>query len=224
MNYPQYAELEKLICEYDEDSKTFQIQKLIMKNYPKVFIMSSASLFETQIKRHCQDFLDHPLSPLSNYPQIVACMNSSKPTVDKMYAKFETFDRGTGIERFDASKFYGLFGGQVFKSSVESFFTTEMTSQLQFVSDQISALLPLCGQERYDFDYAKYCDLKDELSQCTFNSAEYSFLSLKRKRNQVAHNYINALTDTFDDLRRFYIKAVVYVVSLEKAIICLTTT
>ena len=65
-------------------------------------------------------------------------------------------------------------------------------------------------------------DLKDELERCTFDDAESSYLNLKLRRNRVAHDYINGLSDTFEDLQKFYNKAIIYVVALELSIISLT--
>ncbi len=47
----QYSDLEKLIKEYQEDSGTIRGERLVMINYPKVFVMSAASSFECQIKK-----------------------------------------------------------------------------------------------------------------------------------------------------------------------------
>ena len=58
----------------------------------------------------------------------------------------------------------------------------------------------------------------------SFDDAEKAFLSLKLRRNRVAHDYINGMTDTFVDIQNFYDIAVIYVVSLEAAIEELTNT
>lgn len=47
---------------------------------------------------------------------------------------------------------------------------------------------------------------------------------MKLRRNQVAHNYVNGLSDTFNDIQKFYDIAVIYVVALEEAIEKLTNT
>ena len=56
MSNNRYAELDKLIKEYEEDSITVRSERLVMKNYPKVLTMSAASSFEHNIKNACQDF------------------------------------------------------------------------------------------------------------------------------------------------------------------------
>lgn len=48
--------------------------------------------------------------------------------------------------------------------------------------------------------------------------AEKAYLSIKLRRNRVTHDYINGLSDTFADIRKFYNIAVIYVVSLQTAI------
>lgn len=60
----QYSDLEKLIKEYQEDSGTIRGERLVMINYPKVFVMSAASSFECQIKKRCEDFINNPKLPL----------------------------------------------------------------------------------------------------------------------------------------------------------------
>lgn len=55
-----YHQLDKFIDEYEEDSRTIKTDKLIMVNYPKVYLMSVASTFERQIKQCCQNFFDYP--------------------------------------------------------------------------------------------------------------------------------------------------------------------
>lgn len=219
-NY-QYDELDKLIKEYEEDFRTIKSERLIMKNYPKVLAMSAASSFEYQIKNRCQEFLDSPIFPLASYPNITA-LRSRKPKVDQMFAKLEGYD--DGIEHLNAEKFYDLFGGQVFKSKVEDNFSTGHSATIENITAKISGLSALVGQgEQYDFDYAKQSDLKDMMEQCSFDDAERAYLSLKLRRNRVAHDYINGLSDTFEDIQKFYYQAVIYVVALEASIRELTT-
>jgi len=54
------------------------------------------------------------------------------------------------------------------------------------------------------------------ISSLTFNESELAFLELKLRRNQLAHNYLNGMTDTFEEINKFYIKAIIYVESLEE--------
>lgn len=222
MSNSQYHELDKLIKEYEEDYRTIKSERLIMKNYPKVLTMSAASSFEYQIKNRCQEFLDSPILPITSYPNISA-LKSKKPKVDQMFSKLEGYD-DNGIEHLDAEKFYNLFGGQAFKADVKNRFSTEHSATIESIVAKIAGLSALVGQdEQYDFDYVKQCDLKDFIAQCTFDDAEKAYLSLKLRRNRVAHDYINGLSDTFEDIQKFYYSAVIYVISLEASIRALTT-
>lgn len=51
MGYSQYGDIEKLIKEYEEDFNTIRQERIVMRNYPKVLVMSAASFFECQIKK-----------------------------------------------------------------------------------------------------------------------------------------------------------------------------
>lgn len=223
MGNSQYAELDKLIKEYEEDSRTIRSERMVMKNYPKVLIMSAASSFEYNIKNRCQDFYDNPKLPIAqNYPKIQAIKRN--PLVDQMYNKMEAYNKN-GVEYLNANNFYEFFNGQVFKLRVQAIFAIEIQQKIQKMEEQINFLTPLLGtSEQYDSDYAKCCELKNAYERCTFDDAERAFLSLKLRRNRVAHDYINGLTDTFVDIQSFYDIAVIYVVSLETAIEELTNT
>lgn len=223
MSDSRYTELDKLIKEYEEDFQTIRAERLVMKNYPKVLVMSSASRFEYQLKKRCQDFVDTPKIPIDpNYPDILS-MNRKRPKVDQMFAKLEGYNDENGIEQLNAEKFYNLFGGLSFKAVVKTNFTARLNSKLQSIDNKIISLQSLIEQDdNYDFEYAKQCDLKEELQGCTFEEAENAYLSLKLRRNRVAHDYINGLSDTFEDIRKFYNKAIIYVMALEEAIESLT--
>ncbi len=223
MSDSRYAELDKLIKEYEEDSRTIRSERMVMKNYPKVLIMSAASSFEYNIKNMCQDFYDNPkLSIAQNYPKISEIKRN--PIVDQMYNKMLAYN-DNGVEYLNAEGFYDFFNGQVFKTRVQTIFSTELQEKIQHTEEQINFLTPLLGtSDQYDSDYAKYCDLKNAYERCSFDDAEKAFLSLKLRRNRVAHDYIHGLTDTFVDIQKFYDIAVLYVISLEAAIEELTNT
>lgn len=222
-NSSRYSELDKLIKEYEEDSRTIRSERMVMKNYPKVLIMSTASSFEYNIKNRCQDFYDNPKLPIQqNYPKISAIKRS--PIVDQMYNKMEAYN-DDGVEYLNAERFYEFFNGTPFKERVKAIFEIELQKRIQQIDEQISFILPLLSSgEQYESSYAKYCDLKTVYERCSFDDSEKAFLSLKLRRNRVAHDYINGLTDTFVDIQKFYDIAVVYVESLEKAIEELTNT
>lgn len=223
MVYLQYKDIEKLIKEYEEDFNTIRQERIVMRNYPKVLVMSAASFFECQIKKSCEAFINNPKLPLNvNYKKISA-LNGNKPKVDQMFAKLSGYE-DNGVEILNAKKFYDFFGGSAFECDVKSKYNNEQLSCISIIDGLISDLKPLYEKDEntYGFDYVKQCELKDELEKCSFEDAERSYLYLKLRRNRLAHDYINGLLDTFEDLRSFYNKAVMYVVSLEKAIIELT--
>lgn len=220
--YDKYNELDRLIREYEEDFKTIREDKLIMKNYPKVLVMSIASLFEKQLKITCQNFIDNPKCPiLTTYPQIdrLACRNPNKPLIDKMFAKLEGYYDTNGSETLNAQKFYDLFGGSNFKNDVERNFNTVRLKKINQVDAILSNLVNLLDEgEQYEYSYAKQADLKEKLDVCSFDMAENAYLALKLRRNRVAHDYINGLSDTFEDIENFYYDAILYIVSLEYTI------
>lgn len=221
MNSSGYAELWRLVNEYEEDVKIIRPDKMIILNYPKLFTMSAASSFEHQIKTLLADFIQYPCRPIStSFPQIqvLARRNGGKPLEDKMFAKLEGFENG-GIPVLNAGKFYDLFGGQVFKDDVATNFEIERRRRIFLEEALIDKLVELLGQgDQYERDYAKHSDIKERLSLCTFDNAEKAYLTLKMKRNRVAHNYVYGLSDSFEDIRNFYYDAILYVVGLEKAI------
>lgn len=223
MSNSHYAELDKLITEYEQDSRTIRSERMVMKNYPKVLIMSAVSSFEYNIKNRCQDFYDNPKQSIAqNYPKINAIKRN--PIVDQMYNKMLAYN-DNGVECLSADGFYDFFNGQIFKARVQTIFATELQKKILYTESQINFLSPLLGtSDQYDSDYAKFCDLKNVYERCSFDDAEKAFLSLKLRRNRVAHDYINGLTDTFVDIQNFYDIAVIYVVSLEIAIEELTNT
>lgn len=225
MSNSPYHKLDKLISEYEEDARTIRSDKLIMLNYPKVFIMSVACSFEHQLKINIKDFIDFPQSPIQGtYPNIFRLLNHNpnKPITDKIYAKLEGYENN-GVETLDANKFYYLFGGQPFVNNVETNFNIERSKRIGEIDSIITGLQSLLGQDdRYDIDYAKNGDIKDRLVQCTFDMSEKAFLSLKIRRNRVAHDYINGSSDSFEDIRNFYYDAVLYIIALETTLVSLT--
>lgn len=224
--YDKYSELDRLISEYEVDFNTIREDKLIMKNHPKVLVMSIASLFEKQLKITCQNFIDNPIQPLLvAYPEIVVLThkNPNKPLTDKMFAKLEGYYDTNGSEILNAQKFYNLFGGDGFKNDVERIFNEVRLARLDQVNSVLGSLMNLLDDGvQYEYNYAKQSDLKEKLNVCSFNVAERAYLSLKLRRNRVAHDYINGLSDTFEDIENFYYDAILYIVSLKHAIEKLT--
>lgn len=229
MNDFDYYELERLIDEYEEDSKLIREDKAIMLNYPKLFIMSVASSFEHRLKALLGEFVQYPISPIQTaYPQIHALTQTrrgkGKPMEDKMFAKLEGYAI-RGMPVLNANPFYDLFGGQVFMDSVKNHFEEERLARLEKEEQLINGICILVEQsEQYERDYAKHTDIKERLQQCSFDMAQNAYLTLKFKRNRIAHDYMNGLTDSFEDIRNFYYDAIIYVIGLEKAIIDLTNS
>ena len=223
MSGNRYAELDKLIKEYEEDTINLRSERLVMKNYPKVLTMSAASSFEYNIKNACQDFLDNPKLPITpNYPKISPLRS---PVLDSIFGKFKTLNRQTQVENLDASGFYALFGGNVFKTSATSFFNAEKTRKISEIQNLVDNLEPLFDvNDHYALAYVTADELLEQLKSASFESAEQAFLSLKLRRNRVAHDYIHGLLDTFEDIRKFYNLAVLYAISIEEAIKDLTIT
>ena len=223
MSNNRYTDLDKLIKEYEEDTINLRSERLIMKNYPKVLTMSAASSFEYNIKNACQDFLDNPKLPIStNYPKIPRLKS---PTLDSIYGKFKTLNPQTKVENLDASEFYALFGGSTFKTSVISFFNSEKAQKTSETQNLVDSLEPLFDvNDSYALAYLTADELLEQLKNTSFDDSEEAFLNLKLRRNRVAHDYINGLSDTFEDIRKFYNLAVLYAISIEKAIKDLTAT
>ena len=48
MVYSQYKDIEKLIKEYEEDFNTIRQERIVMRNYPKVLVMSAASFLNVK--------------------------------------------------------------------------------------------------------------------------------------------------------------------------------
>ena len=220
-----YVELKCLVDEYDEVVKIIRPDKMIILNFPKSFTMSVASSFEHRIKLLLADFLQYPCAAIpTSFPQIdsLSRRGTGKPLEDKIFAKLEGYENG-GVAVLDATKFYDLFGGQTFKNIVKSYFEVEREHRIAIEEDYTGKLFELLGQgEQYERDYAKHSDIKERLVNCTFEVAENAYLTLKLKRNRVAHDYVHGLSDSFEDIRNFYYDAILYVIGLEKALENLT--
>lgn len=227
MSNSPYHQLDRLIDEYEEVSRLIKADTIIMVNYAKVFLMTAASTFEHIIKQRCQDFINFPLIPISSYANLYSliqyCNRKNIIVVDSMFGKFHTQNRTTGLVNLDATNFYNLFGGGVFKNSIEIIFNIELNNRITKFQDVVDNLSPLIGKsEQFNCAYVKNDDILERLKRCTFSISETAFLNLKLKRNQVAHNYINGLSDSFNDISNFYFDALIYVMALDAAIENLT--
>ena len=165
MDINQYNNLELLINEYYEDLKNIKPDRIIIQNYPKLLLISSASQFEHQIKDYCHNFLCSPNCQLNGYPQICHLQNVqiNKPMTDKMFAKFEAY-MDNGSEHLNAENFYNLFNGALFKTSVQSHFNSILQQQKTKISAMLSPLEDLVDQdeEKYGDEYINYDDLLEK--------------------------------------------------------------
>ena len=143
--------------------------------------------------------------------------------VDKMFAKFETY-MDNGSEHLYAENFYNLFNGALFKTSVQTHFIRILQQQKAKISAMLTPLEDLVDQdeEKYGDEYINYDDLLDKYNNLSFSNAETSYLRLKYKRNLLAHDYLNGILDTFEDIKSLYSSALIYVLSVQAAIEDLT--
>lgn len=228
MIYQQYQDIDRLIEEYNEDNNNIRINRLVMINYPKVLVMSVASSFERRIKNSCSNCINKQKNTPNSYPLITKLVNNSKKNkyktpADQMFAKLVGSNKySNGKPNMDATGFYALFGGFNFRASVEIIYNNEKSKFISRLDELITRLDSLIhinsNNQKYYLDYVGYKELKDDLNKCSFDESEKSYLLLKLKRNNVAHDYIYGLSDSFEDLVHLYYKAVLYVVSLEAAI------
>jgi len=223
-----YDQLDKLIDEYEEDSRRIRSDTFMMRNYPKLFVMSAASLFEKQVKKRCADLIEFPLAPIdATYPtlhRIMTQMRSRRTIVDSIFGRFYTINPQTQQEDLRADQFYLLFGAS-FKTSVESNFNAVLANRIAIYENKITTISAISDQEDYyEKLYVKYCEVKDGLDKCTFIIAERAFLTLKLKRNRVAHDFTAMLNDSFNEIKGFYLDALVYVMAVEQAVLDLTDT
>lgn len=228
MSVSSYQILDKFLDEFEEDSRTIINYKQIMQNYPKTFVLFVASLFERNIKLRLNDFIDYPLSPLATtYPDI-SSLKARYPDIitDKIFANLKGYEDDSGVEVLCANSFYDLFGGTVFKTNLKANYDAYRDKKIHSISERVVALellLETPDSSKYEDDFAKYSDIKDRLDLCTFDIAEKAYLTIKLKRNRVAHDYLNGLSDSLENIRdSFYYYAVLYVLALEDTISSLT--
>ncbi|MBQ8297807.1 MAG: hypothetical protein IJX77_08505 [Ruminococcus sp.] len=221
-----YSQLDKLIKEYDEDTRIIRKDKLIIQNYPKVFLMSTVSYFERQIKMRVDKFINSPAVSIPvrcHNLHILITAKDKRPITDRVYHKFCAYTNDKGSLVLDALKFYELFGGATFESDVNNKFNDVLEERKKEYDGYIGNLSNCLGiNDDIDNQYARYIDVRERLDYCTFDKAEKAFLNLKYRRNGVAHDYLERLSDTFEDLRNFYYDAVLYIIALEETLKSMT--
>ena len=222
-----FPEIDRIIRGYDKENKVLKIDSVSIENYPKVFTLCAASVFEKRIKDKLKLFLSNPVSPINtSYPSIWSIVSSSSDkAVDKIFAKFEAYN-SNGIDHLDASKFYNLFGGITFKNAVATEYEALRELQKNHAGEQATRVLGLISSGYKDLDdsYAILIDMVDQLNLCTFERAEEAYLNIKLRRNKVAHNFMTELLDSFNDLRIFYYGAALYIASVDKVLSSLIVT
>lgn len=214
-----YPIIERMIEEYEIDKTVLQTNRMIIAQYPKMFVMNIMSSFEQKIKERITNIITHPLLPLSTYPnfQRLITRNRNKQ-VDSVYGKLLAYENA-GIEILNATEFYNLFGGSAFIIEVQNNFNAERLLQLSEIEPIVNSLEPLLGTSNtVDEEYCKQEERREKISNCNFQKAETAFLSLKLRRNRVAHDYSFGLSDSFEDIRTFYFEAVLYSIALEIAL------
>ena len=221
MAISHYSTLDKIIEEYETDRTVLKPGRTIIEQYPKIFVMSIVSSFEVKIKELIKNIITNPSIPLATLPvwHVLIASRADKQ-VDNIYGKLQAYDDiSSGSSVIDALPFYSLFGGNVFKQEVINNFNTERARQLNVLNDIVKPLEKLIETTSlYDDEYTKQEERREHINNGNFQTAELAFLSLKLRRNRVAHNYLFGLSDSFEDVRNFYYEAVIYVTALEQAL------
>lgn len=216
-----FPTINKIIDEYEQDKYALSANKEIFNYYPKLFVLSIVSLFEREIKSLTNNIVTNPVSiivPLNNF-----ISRHPNRYIDSIYGKFIAYEN-TGVEILNAHDFYQIFGGNVFKSNIETKFVAIKAQEISEYTYTIQLLAPLCGtSDIYDNEYLKNDDIFDRLNNLNFTNSELAFLKLKLRRNKVAHNFLTGISDSFEDIRNLYYDAVLYVVALKQALGDLST-
>ena len=216
-----FQPIEQLISEYEQDSNTIRSNRLVMENYPKVLLLSVASLFEVMIKNSLAAFYAAPSIPMPpKISQINNRLGQYDVLSDKLYAKFVASPR---TNTTSATNFYALFSGASFKTDVKNNFDIIRAQMILDKRTLIDSIAPMRGSgDSFDFEYIKQGDRLQILNRSSFSVSEDSFLQIKLRRNKVAHDYISGITDTFTDISGFYCLASLYVESVDKTLKTMT--
>lgn len=212
-----FPEIERVIKGYDNEVKLLNSDSVCIENYPKVFTLCSASVFEKRIKDRIRLIKAQPAVSLEiELPQLYRII-TSRPNdyVDGVFGKFVASNK-TGSDVLDATKFYELFGGDSFKRSIQAEYNRLLENQKEHIDNQIVILGELLERHysKYENDYADLLEMQEKLNSYTFERAEAAYLNLKLRRNKVAHYYMIETLDSFSDLRSFYYGASLYVAAV----------
>ena len=209
-----YPTIKKLIDEYITDKVTLSPNREIFIYYPQLFVIASMSLFEKDIKERCNNIITNPAVSFSSLPRLRNLINSHPHDILRtIYGKLLAQEIG-GIPNLSANDFYALYGS-TFKRQVEVNFDTLKNSETNNYLNIVKNLYTLIGvDDKYNNAYIENEDIYNRLNVNNFNNAETAFLKLKLYRNKVAHNFLNGISDSFEDIRNIYYDAVLYVVAL----------
>jgi hypothetical protein len=211
-----YRQIEKLISEFEQDEKAFNPARLVMENYPKVLIMYVASTFEQDIKDKLYKYRGAALTA-GRLPDRITRIDENgrpDPLADKLFRKFEARVNAVGIETLSADEFYQLFTNEDFETNARLNFSSLHTRQVT----EINSIVELYSSMPEDTNivelHVKYDEIRRIWNTCTFEISRDAFLGLKLRRNNVAHDYIGGLSDTFSDIRDFYYRGLLFVMTL----------
>jgi len=217
--------LENLISQYDEDSQIIKADRLIMEHYPKVFLLSAASSFEQGIKRQLSRYYSHNLATLSPCLQQIANRQTNKPFQDKLFAKLKAYSNtSSGLETLDAQDFFNCFSNENLEQVVMRFFQNilaQSKNNLMSTIDSYKRLLSATPDDSLITLKLKNEEIFDIWKSTTYDSSKESYLALKLRRNKIAHEYF-AVSDTFNDIRKFYYQSFFFVLALEQGILSLS--
>lgn len=212
---PLYDEIENIIRDYYKLKPHFNPNSAIMDEFPKMLLMSIVCQFEVHIKTQLSQIITKVDSgTLTSLPNI-SMLGNTKRNSDYLYGGFYTFNKRLQIEELSSQRFYSFFGGHAFEDAVKNKFIDKRNNEQIDLEDEINMLYDLASKNsEYEEKWIEKVDEKDTLINLNFEESERSFLCLKLRRNRLAHDYINGLSDTFEGINLFYRKAQVYVLAL----------
>lgn len=179
----------------------------LMQFFPKILLISVASLFENEIKQTYNKFTMHPM--------ITGC----KASAGTVYKKFHTEPLFSTIN-FDN---YFTRPSFDFKSTVEQHFNQLKVSEVLCIDTTHSQLKAVHNPpEETSKQIVEYEGHSHRLNNLRFDDAWTTFLELKSLRNKIAHDFTAALSHTFDDITLKYYNALLYVKAVQNTLKSIT--
>ena len=212
---PPYNEIDSIISDYYILKSQFKPNSAVLNAFPKMLLMSIASLYEVRVTTQLSQIVSGVDSgAITTLPRI-SSLHNYKRTSEYLYSRFFTFNKSLQIEEFDAQPFYDLMGGHTFLTTLKTNFNAKRASKQTALEKEIDILLQLANENSdYEEKWIGKVDEKDKLTVLNFEESEHSFLGIKRRRNCLAHDYINGFSDTFQDIELLYRKSYIYVDTL----------